>query len=240
MDTHTMTDRPIKSVLFDLDNTLIDRSKAFACLFEHWYQTLPSNGRPADKEAFVSRMARRGNGYEPISDIYQDMLGEWPGSFSSPDAAVEAHFHMMPKVVALHPKTEAMLRRFRSNGVPVGVVTNGGLKAQWGKLRNTGIVALVEACVVSEDFGPRKPDPAIFVHALEQMGAEAESTLFVGDNVEQDIIGAFRVNMKTAWMSLGRTWGAKLPHPDYVVDRVWEVERLVFRSNERQRVSRHE
>ena len=235
-----MTNRPIESVLFDLDNTLIDRSKAFARLFEHWYQILPLTGRPVDVAAFVSRMARRGNGYEPITDIYQDMLDEWPGSFSSLDAAVETHFNMMPKVVTLHPKTEAMLRRFRSNGVPVGVVTNGSSKTQWGKLRNTGIAALVEACVVSEDLGTRKPNPAIFLHAVELIGAEAESTLFVGDNVEQDIIGAFQVNMQTAWMSLGRTWEAKIPYPDYVVNEVWEVNRLVFRSNRRQLVSRHD
>ena len=149
----------MKSVLLDLDNTLIDRSKAFACLFEHWYLTLPSNGRPADKEAFVSRVARRGNGYESISDIYQDMLGEWPGSFSILDAAVGAHFHMMPNVVTLHPKTESMLRRFRSNGIPVGVVTNGGSKVQWDKLRNTGIAALVEACVGSEESRSRYFSP---------------------------------------------------------------------------------
>ena len=129
-----MTDRPIKSVLFDLDNTLIDRSEAFARIFEHWYRILPLTGRPADGKAFIARMARRGNGYEPISDIYQDMLDEWPGSFSSLDAAVEAHFNMMTKVVNLLPKTEAMLRRFRSIGVPVGVVTNGGSRTQWAKV----------------------------------------------------------------------------------------------------------
>ena len=223
----TMTDSPIESVLFDLDNTLIDRSEAFRRLFEHWHEALPSIDRPADRVAFVSRMARRGSGYEPIPDIYQDMLDEWPGSFSSLDSAVEAHFNMMPKVVALHPKTEAMLRRLRSRGVPVGVVTNGSSKTQWGKLRNTGIAALVEACVVSEDFGARKPEPAIFRHALELISAEAESTLFVGDNVENDIIGAFRMNMRTAWMSLGRAWAPKLPYPDYVVNEVWEVEKVV-------------
>lgn len=41
-----MTEQPIKSVLFDLDNTLIDRAMAFAQLFEHWYQTLPAANRP--------------------------------------------------------------------------------------------------------------------------------------------------------------------------------------------------
>ncbi len=223
-----MTAHPIKSILFDLDNTLINRSEAFARLFEHWYRTLPSTGRPPDREEFVSRFARRGNGYEPLPDIYRDMLDEWPDSFPSLDAAVESHSNMMPSVVAIHPETEAMLSRFHELGVPVGVITNGGAKTQWGKLRNTGVAALVEACVVSEEFGARKPDPAIFRHALDLIGAETESTLFVGDNVEHDIIGASQMNMRTAWMSLGRVWEAKLPyHPDYVVNQVWEVERLV-------------
>ncbi len=229
-----MTDQPIKSVLFDLDNTLIDRSEAFARLFEHWYQTLPPTRRPTDREEFVSRMERRGKGYEPIPDIYQDMLDEWPGSFPSLDVAVRSHFDMMPNVVGLSPKTEAMLGRFRSHGIAVGVVTNGDSKTQWGKLRTTGIAALVQACVVSGDFGAWKPDPAIFRHALELIDGEAESTLFVGDNVEHDIIGAVRMNMRTAWMSLGRVWELDLPHPDYVVNNVWEVEGLVFRSNQRQ------
>ena len=222
-----MTAHPIKSVLFDLDNTLINRSEAFARLFERWYRTLPATVRPADREDFVSRFARRGNGYEPLPDIYRDMLDEWPDSFPSLETAVESHSNMMPYVVAIHPKTEAMLRRFQAHGVPVGVVTNGGSETQWGKLRNTGVAALVEACVVSGEFGARKPDPAIFRHALDLIGAESESTLFVGDNIEADIIGASRMNMRTAWMSLGRTWGAKRPHPDYVVNQVWEVERLV-------------
>ena len=111
-------------------------------------------------------MERRGKGYEPIPDIYQDMLDEWPGSFSSLDVAVKSHFDMMPNVVGLSPKTEAMLGRFRSHGIAVGVVTNGDSKTQWGKLRTTGIAALVQACAVPEDFGTWKPDPAIFRHAL--------------------------------------------------------------------------
>lgn len=222
-----MSQVPITAVLFDLDNTLIDRSEAFERLFGHWYDTLPSTGRPPDREAFVSRMANYGIGYAPIPDIYTEMLEVWLGSFSSLDAAVEAHFAAMPEMVGLDPKTDAMLRRFRDKGVPVGVVTNGGSETQWGKLRNTGIADLVTACVVSEEFGARKPDPAIFEHALTLIGAEAESTVFVGDNSEHDILGAIGVGMRTAWMSLGREWEIESGHPDYVLDAVWEAEDIV-------------
>ena len=219
--------QPITAVLFDLDNTLIDRYEAFARLFGHWYDTLPTPERPPDREEFVSRMARHGIGYAPLPDIYEEMLEVWMGSFPSLDAAVEAHFDMMPEVVGLHPKTEAMLKRFRNKGVPVGVVTNGGTETQWGKLRKTGIADLVMACVVSEEFGAWKPDPAIFNHALEMIGADAEYTLFVGDNSEHDILGAIGVGMRTAWMSLGREWDIGSARPDYVLNAVWEAEGLV-------------
>ncbi len=222
-----MTDRPITSILFDLDNTLIDRSEAFERLFGHWYDTLPTPDRPPDREEFVSRMARYGIGYAPIPEIYEEMLEVWLGSFSSLDAAVEAHFAMMPAVVGLHPDTEAMLKWFRDEGVPVGVVTNGGTETQWGKLRKTGIADLVTACVVSQEFGAWKPDPAIFNHALHLIGAGAESTLFVGDNSEHDILGAIGVGMRTAWMRLGREWEIESARPDYVLNAVWEAEGLV-------------
>lgn len=222
-----MSDRPITAVLFDLDNTLIDRSEAFTRLFGHWYYTLPAPDRPPDREAFVSRMARYGIGYAPIPEIYEEMLEVWLGSFPNLDAAVEAHFSAMPDMVGLHPKAEAMLKRFRNEGTPVGVVSNGGTETQWGKLRKTGIADLVTACVVSEEFGAWKPDPAIFNHALRLIGAEAESTLFVGDNSEHDILGAIGVGMRTAWMRLGREWEIESAHPDFILNAVWEVEGLV-------------
>ncbi len=222
-----MSQVPITAVLFDLDNTLIDRHEAFARLFGHWYDTLPAQDRPSDREKFVSRMARHGIGYAPLPDIYEEMLRAWQGSFPTLDAAVEAHFAAMPEMVGLHPKTDKMLRRFRERGVPAGVVTNGGAETQWGKLRNTGIADLVTACVVSEEFGAWKPDPAIFENALTLIGAEAESTVFVGDNSEHDIMGAMGVGMRTAWMRLGREWKIESSRPDFILNAVWEAEGLV-------------
>ena len=218
---------PITAVLFDLDNTLIDRYEAFERLFGHWYDTLPAPDRPADRGEFVALMARHGIGYAPLPEIYEEMLKMWMGSFPSLDAAVEAHSTAMPEMVGLDPKTDDMLRRFKDNRVPVGVVTNGGTETQWGKLRKTGIADLVTACVVSEEFGAWKPDPAIFECALALIGAEAGSTVFVGDNAEHDILGATGVGMRTAWMSMGRKWEIESARPDYVLNAVWEAEDIV-------------
>ena len=87
--------------------------------------------------------------------------------------------------------------------------------------------------MVSEEYGARKPDPAIFRYALKLLGKEAESTLFIGDNAEEDIVGAAVVNMQTAWIRLGREWETNFVFPDHIVDKVWEVEQIVHRSNKR-------
>ncbi len=47
-----------------------------------------------------------------------------------------------------------------------------------------------DAVVVSGDVGVKKPDPAIFVPALEQTGLAADEALFVGDSPEDDVAGA--------------------------------------------------
>lgn len=222
-----MSQSPITAVLFDLDNTLIDRYEAFARLFGHWYDTLPAPDRPPDREEFVSRMANYGIGYAPRPEILTDMLNVWPGSFPNLDSALEVHSELMPEVVAIDTKTRVMLERFRARGVSVGVVTNGTTETQWGKLRKTGIADLVTACVVSEEFGVWKPDPAIFEHALGLIGAEAGSTVFVGDNSEHDILGAIGVGMRTAWIRLGREWEIESSRPDFILNAVWEAEGLV-------------
>ena len=223
-----MSSNSISAVLFDLDNTLVSLSEALTRLYEHWYLTRPARHRPEDRVIFIKRMNDfDALGYGTIPDIYQHMLCMWPGSFPSVEEAVRAHSTLMPQLVRLETKTEKMLRRFCSVGIPVGVVTNGESMLQWGKLRSTGIADLVNACIVSEEFGARKPDPSIFAHALELTGASPDSTLFVGDNPEHDIVGADAVGMPTAWISLGREWTIASVQPAHVLQHVWEVDELV-------------
>ena len=70
-------------------------------------------------------------------------------------------------------------------------------------LERDGLAPYLDAVVISADLGRRKPVPAVFRSALEQLGAAAETTLFVGDDPQDDIEGAKAVGMRTAWVRPG-------------------------------------
>ena len=218
---------PIRAVLFDFDDTLVDSREALRELGKHWYGTLPSDSRPASEDKFIDETVEAFSAQSSLLDYYVKILEIWPGCFENMEVALEAHGLAAPNAVSVVERTRTMLRDLKDAGVPVGVVTNGPTEMQWAKVRNTGVADIVDAVVVSEEFGVNKPDPAIFNHALSLIGASASETLFVGDNTEADIGGASGVGMRTAWMSHGRSWEIDSYRPDYVIDNVWDVRSLL-------------
>jgi len=90
--------------------------------------------------------------------------------------------------------------------VPIGIVTNGGSANQTNKINNSGLNDLVDAVIVSEEFGVKKPDPAIFHEVCSRLAIGPAASWFVGDNPEADIIGADAVGMHTIWLEGSMPW----------------------------------
>ena len=81
------------------------------------------------------------------------------------------------------------LRRLRGQGLRLVVVSNsnGTLKT---KMERLGLAPLVDVLFDSFEEGVEKPDPRFFRIALEQSGAEPETTVHVGDLYSIDVVGA--------------------------------------------------
>ena len=217
----------VRAVLFDLDDTLLDRAGGYVRLCRHWYRMLPRDGRPADEGEFVARLAAWDQGGLSKHEIYGNLLRLWPGCFADVATAIASHRRLLAEFVTLDPRTRAFLVRLRRDGIRTAVVTNGTSAAQRPKLRNTGIDELVDAIMVSEEVGVAKPAPEIFQHALDAIEADPTHTLFVGDRPVADILGAKRFGMLSAWIHLGREWDIAALRPDYVIGAVWELGALL-------------
>jgi HAD superfamily hydrolase (TIGR01549 family) len=70
-------------------------------------------------------------------------------------------------------------------GVAVGVASNVGFDIR-PILRHHGLGRLVDHCTLSFEIGCVKPDPRIFMEALDRLGTPAAGTLMVGDHERAD------------------------------------------------------
>jgi putative hydrolase of the HAD superfamily len=91
-----------------------------------------------------------------------------------------------------------------------------------------GVRGLFAAIVVSDEIGWRKPRADIFTETLRRVGVVAEATLFVGDRVDIDVIGAQGVGMHAAWINPD---AAPLPEgvgaPEYEIRDLLELEGIL-------------
>jgi putative hydrolase of the HAD superfamily len=83
----------------------------------------------------------------------------------------------------------AVVSRLRGAGYRIGVVSNAQGRVE-RDLESAGFAGLLDAVVDSHLVGVEKPDPRIFGIALERLGADASTAVFVGDVPAIDVSGA--------------------------------------------------
>lgn len=89
---------------------------------------------------------------------------------------------------------------------------------------DTGIADLFEAIVISAEVRLRKPDRRIFDHICSRLRLDPNEILFVGDTPRDDVLGASRAGMHTAWISKGmQTIPEGIPQPDVIVSDLSEL-----------------
>ena len=90
------------------------------------------------------------------------------------------------RFLALQPTTipgaRQLLEYLVAKGYDVNTLSNGFQGTQQQKLISGGLSDLIHRNVLSDDCGITKPQRGIFDYALEQCGAEAATTVMIGDN----------------------------------------------------------
>ena len=88
-----------------------------------------------------------------------------------------------------YPDVVPALSRLRERGLKLVAVSNWDCSLP-RVLERCGLDGLLDGTVTSAEAGARKPDPRIFLAALELAGCEASEVLHVGDTADEDVAGA--------------------------------------------------
>lgn len=88
-----------------------------------------------------------------------------------------------------------VLRDIKAAGYPVAIITNNVREFRDGWRALIPVDELVDRVFDSSELGVRKPDPAIFLKALDGMGGVDASRAVFLDDVEQNVLSARDLGM---------------------------------------------
>ena len=161
------------SVLFDLDGTLLD---TLGDLTAAMNRTLTRHGLP-ERTRQQMRTAL-GNGARRLMELSETLLAEY-----NADYAAHCRIETAP-----YPGVAALLRTLHTQGRKLAIVSNKPDEAVRA-LRADFFADAVQIAVGETAAIRRKPAPDMLLAAMEQLGADPDKTVFVGDS-EVDIATA--------------------------------------------------
>lgn len=199
-------------LLLDLDNTLLDRARAFRTWGDLF---LAHIGAPVEDIDWLLDVDADGlTDHWDVAEAIRDRYRLRVSAIDIVDALDEG-------VVAnsrLDPMVACALKIAGDAGwVPV-VVSNGGTRQQEAKIRGTGLDRYLADWVISEEAGVSKPNPRIFAIAAHRARMRLSGAWMIGDSPESDIGGASALGLRSVWLHRGRRWTQPEYSPTYTAD----------------------
>lgn len=100
----------------------------------------------------------------------------------------------------------------------LGIVSNFAIPECVNKLLDRyGLTELFDVIIVSGAINKRKPSPEIYEKALQALGVDSKSAVFVGDTVDADIAGPKSLGMRTIYIERRRQKITKESCPDQTI-----------------------
>ncbi|KAM8860353.1 N-acylneuraminate-9-phosphatase [Spinachia spinachia] len=240
-----MDGRAVKAILFDLDNTLIETSRAGAMAATQTRELLKTSLALDDSTAssicdqFKQKLFQESFDPSAGRSIDEVRAGHWEesiqeavGSCSSPHSLAAQCYSLWKssrlQFLSLSAEIRDLLRQLRGR-YKLLLLTNGEAQTQREKVEAVGCDEFFDAIVVAGEHAEQKPSLSIFTLCFNMLEVEARDCIMVGDSLDTDIQGGFDAKVRaTVWISSA---GAALPDgsvaPDYTIPTVLDLPHIL-------------
>ncbi len=187
----------IKNVIFDVDGTLVDSNKMHA---ESWRRAFAKYKKQIPFDAILPEIGKGGDQLMPeflslaeMADFSQD-LEEYRNELFQKE--------YLPQVKPF-PKVRELFERIKENGGRIVFASSATDKdvEEFKKITNTA--DLLEDVTSSDDADASKPEPDIFVAALEKLGNPPKNETVVVGDTPYDAIAATKAGLQTIGVTCG-------------------------------------
>jgi pyrophosphatase PpaX len=161
-----------RTVLFDLDGTLIDSGGMILASFR--YATRTVLRREIPDEVLVAAVGG--------SSIQEQMRAFDPERVDELVRVYREHNAPLHDELEAFPGVAHLLERLRGEGRRLGIVTAKRRKTVELSFDRLGIAPFFDAVVTTDDTDRHKPHPEPVLHALDLLGSTPDEAAFVGDS----------------------------------------------------------
>lgn len=197
----------IKWLFFDIGSTLVDETKVYDDIYQKI--AVAAGVSVEDVKALAIGFYRQNKrGHREVMRLLGVEYPEWS-----------------PEYEELYPDTVGCLQILRKK-YHLGIIANqipGAVK----RPEAMGIRRYFDVIASSAEEGVAKPDLRIFNIALTRAGCTPEHAVMIGDRIDNDIVPAKQLGMKTVWIKqgVGKYWNIQgdCETPEYEVNSLSEL-----------------
>lgn len=202
--------RQIRTVLFDLDGTLLDTAPDLANALN---ATLRLNGRPP--LPFEQIRPAVSHGGQALIELGFKLSRGHPDFAPLKKQLLDYYQSHIAEQTSLFPGMSDVLNNIENQGVNWGVVTNKPAWLTEPLMDALDLTRRASTIVSGDTLDERKPHPAPLLHACKVAGSIPATCLYIGD-AQRDIEAGHNAGMSTLVAMFGylmaedepETWGA--------------------------------
>lgn len=216
----------LRAILFDVGGPIDTEVRAEAMIDEALRALLAEHGLAIDQATFAAANDWAVSVFAP--NTYRAIL--WRLCMTNDRAALAPRLHGFTAYPArpfeLRPGIASLLERLHARGLKLGLAANQPA-AILERLDAHGIGRFFAHREVAGHHGYHKPDVRLFLRACEDLGVAPGECVMVGDRIDNDIVPARVLGMRTLLFRTGRHIAQQprafdeVPHAE-----VWDVAGL--------------
>lgn len=169
----------IECVLFDLDGTLIDTAADFTKVVN---ALLAEHQRPPIEDSRIRQTVS--DGARALVELAFGITPDHPDFTSLNQRLLDLYYDQLGNTEAtLYPGIRELLDAFERHSISWGIVTNKPEKYAERLLENLNLRASCRSLVCPEHVSERKPHPEPILLACQQLNADTERTVYIGDHI---------------------------------------------------------
>jgi phosphoglycolate phosphatase-like HAD superfamily hydrolase len=189
----------LRTILLDIDGTLIDSNDAHA---RAWVDSFAAHGYVVPFEQIRPLIGKGGD------KILPELIGLDPESGEAKRMGeTRSAIFLERELPTLRPTpgARALLERLKAEGLELVVATSAKADEVRALLEQTGVSDLIQLASSSDDAERSKPDPDIVQAALRLSGSQAAHSAMLGDT-PYDLEAAARARVPAIALRCGGWW----------------------------------